>query len=275
MNAGIHRRRLKRALVLTLVLAGVLLAGAVWALLKNDGRTPGNPGGLSWGGGDLAGLALTLPLLTISAILTVRGGRKPLLVWGGALTYLVSTTAAEAFAPNWNISTPLRLLSFSLAFFSLISLLAAIDAPRIARRFRRSTPVRVVSIVILLGVGLSLVWLVHENLKVLLEGGTPDLDDRGSAPGLIRIFDLAVVLPLAAVTAFWLWRRRPWGYVLGGIFLVANGLSGMAMALADSLAATAGLPHVEGLTPISGGWTLLCLAVLAYFLSKMKSKKLP
>lgn len=267
-----RHRRLKRAFILTITLVVVMAAGAIWALFKMEGRTPGNPGGLSWGGGDLAGLILTLPLLSVTAILGFRGGRKPLLLWGGCLTYLVSSAAAEAFAPNWNLSTPIRLLSFSLAFFALVSLLASIDARRLAKRFRGSTPVRLVATIIFVGVLLSLVWLVHENLKVFLEGGAPDLDDRGSAPGLIRIFDLAVVLPVAVVTALWLWRRRPWGYVLGAMFLVANGLSGLSMALAEYLSSAAGLPHVEGLTPISGAWTLVCVGAIVYFLSKLRPR---
>ncbi|MFI9561240.1 hypothetical protein [Nonomuraea endophytica] len=46
----------------------------------------------------------------------------------------------------------------------------------------------------------------------------------------IYVQDLAVWLPLAAVTAVWLWRRRSWGLVVGGAYLTMWVLESLTIA---------------------------------------------
>ena len=59
------------------------------------------------------------------------------------------------------------------------------------------------------------------NIVPALGTDTPDfLVGSGLTTNPLYVFDLAVWLPLAAVGGYWLWRRRPAGYLVAGGMLV-------------------------------------------------------
>jgi hypothetical protein len=46
----------------------------------------------------------------------------------------------------------------------------------------------------------------------------------------IQMTDLAFGFPLTVLSAFWLWQRRAWGYVLAGAFLVYDVIESVSVA---------------------------------------------
>ena len=84
----------------------------------------------------------------------------------------------------------------------------------------------------------------------------------------VAIIDLTVLLPLLFFGGLWLWQRRPWGYVLGGLLLVKIFATGFTLASTTALGAwwTGGIAAM-----VAGSLALLVL----YLRDLQESKEIP
>ena len=74
-------------------------------------------------------------------------------------------------------------------------------------------------------------WL-SDIVPALVDGVTPEsLEESQTPTNGVEVLDLALMLPAAALTAVWVWRERPVGYVL------ATGLLSYVVVLGLALGA--------------------------------------
>jgi hypothetical protein len=107
--------------------------------------------------------------------------------------------------------------------------------------------------------------------------GGPSAFLRGTGlpanPGYIQ--DLALWLPLTAVAAAWLWRRRPWGYLLTGAALVLMVLGSAGIA-ADQWYGHAADPSSTAasaaFTPVFGALALIGLIPVYYLFRSLPDR---
>ena len=86
--------------------------------------------------------------------------------------------------------------------------------------------------------------------------------------GPVQILDLGFTLPLMAVAAVLLLRRRPWGYLLAGSILVMLTIETASIGVDQWVGhiADPASPVVSAtLTPVFAALTVLGVAVLALF----------
>jgi uncharacterized protein (TIGR03382 family) len=62
----------------------------------------------------------------------------------------------------------------------------------------------------------------------------------GHPTSVVFALDLTMVAPVMALGAAWLWRRRPWGYVLAAVTLVKGAVYMLALSAATLAAHAAG-----------------------------------
>ena len=84
------------------------------------------------------------------------------------------------------------------------------------------------------------------------------LRGTGLTVNVVYVQDLALWLPLLAVAAAWLWRRRPWGYLLAGAGLVMWVLESTSIAV-DQWYGHAAAPA----SPVASGALVPAFAALA------------
>ena len=103
-----------------------------------------------------------------------------------------------------------------------------------------------------LGVSLGAMW-ASRSLAHAMGGGVPaDASLLVGAPGLTHLgyaMDLAVLVPLYIAASVGIWRRRPWGYVAGGIALVAGTVTQFTYVSAMVFQAVAGIPGARAFDP--------------------------
>lgn len=93
----------------------------------------------------------------------------------------------------------------------------------------------------------------------MVHGGAPAyLRGTGLTVNVVYVQDLALWLPLLAVAAAWLWRRRPGGYLLAGAGLVMWVLESTSIA-ADQWYGHAAAPA----SPVASGVLVPAFAALA------------
>ena len=116
---------------------------------------------------------------------------------------------------------PLYLVMLALAAWSIGALLGQADVAVFGALFSARTPVRGISVYMWTVVALNTATWLARIIPAVARGGAPGyLRGTGLTVNVVYVQDLALWLPLLAVAAAWLWRRRPWGYLLAGAGLV-------------------------------------------------------
>jgi hypothetical protein len=202
----------------------------------------------------LLALAVLLPSVKTSRRASPRGT----LIWLGLLGYLAYTYTGAAFAYGFNKLFPIYVALFALAGAALIAGLSGIDATALRDAFDSRTPRRsVVAFLIILALVLCTLW-VGQIIPFYTEGKLPEMILRANTPTVfLYVLDLGVVVPLALLSAWWLWRDEPWGYVLAGFVLVKAATMGLALLSMTGFAMRAGLP-VD--TTLSAAWVTLTIS---------------
>ncbi len=171
-------------------------------------------------GQDLITLVVALPALLISAALAARGSQRAWLVWLGVMVYVAYTYASYAFGIRFN---PLFLVYVALlgcSIYALIGGLITMDWSAMKAGFTDRTPVKPVSIFLLVIAGLFyLIWL-SEALPASLAGTAPEsVQDDGTPTNVVHVLDMGLLLPALVLTGISLWRRKPMGYVVAPALL--------------------------------------------------------
>ncbi|HEX5156373.1 MAG TPA: hypothetical protein VFW17_04065 [Ktedonobacterales bacterium] len=216
-----RRRRLTLAYWLSGLLAVVaLVASAVGvfypAVFRDSAVTAGNARGT-----DLVILVVAIPALVIAMALTARGSLRAQIVWLGALGYILYNAIFFAFAVAFNPLFLVYIAVLSLALWSLVALLMALDVAKLRAHFTEHLPIRAIALYLLVTTALfALTWL-RDIVPALVSNTTPiSLQGTKMLTNPIQVVDFAVSFPLTVLAAVWLWQRKVWGYALAGLFLV-------------------------------------------------------
>lgn len=72
-------------------------------------------------------------------------------------------------------------------------------------------------------------WLAEVGPAILEGTQPPSLAGTNLPVPVIQSLDLGVVVPSFALSAYFLWNRRPWGYAFTGVLLVKGTTLGLAV----------------------------------------------
>jgi len=165
-------------------------------------------------------LVVAVPALLLSMRAAAAGSVRALIVWTGAIAYIAYQAVLFLFATPFNQLFLLYLAMFTFSFWSVVSILGQVDLESLRARFSSKLPVHGLATYALIIVVLNaLAWLRNVVPGVLSSTPPGWLDGTGMSTNPIYVQDLAFWLPLTAIAAILLWRRRPWGYLAVGSIL--------------------------------------------------------
>lgn len=218
----VRAARLMSALVVlaTLVGAGgtVLDGGA----LRGPDAMQGSARGTA-----LVLVLLALPTLLVAAARGSRGSARGVVVWLGALGYVVYNSVLLLFGTPANRYLAAYIAMLGLALFAVATLVAAVDLGALDDATWPSLPARSLAAYIGVVVGLNALMWLRGLLPGLGATGAPDyLDGTGLATSPTYVQDLAFWLPMMALGALWLARLDPRGVLVAG--------AGLAMWVLES-----------------------------------------
>lgn len=169
----------------------------------------------------LVALIIGVPTLVGSMLVVARGSKRGVAVWLGAVAFLLYQSVLLLFATPFNSLFLFYCVMWSLTFWAAVTTLRATDMDELAAHFDKALPARRIAIFLwVVGVLNALAWL-GGVVPALFSSARPEfLEGTGLTTNPIYVQDLAFWIPLVAVSAWWLWHRRPWGYVLSGALLV-------------------------------------------------------
>jgi hypothetical protein len=267
------RTRPTTAYVLSAIVAVLTIVACVGGLFI-DGLYRDNAFATSaWQGTDLVTLAVAVPLLVAALILSPRGSFRAQLVWLGMLDYMLYNYAYYLFGTAFNRFFLIYVALFTLSMLALIFGLAKVDAKGIGQKFRARTPARwIASYMLFVAAGIGGLWIA-QSLSFVYSGQVPDFILKVEHPtSVVFALDLSLVVPFLILGALWLWKRRPWGYVLATVLNVKGGVYMLALAAVTAMAAQAGLSESLAELPM---WGLLSLGFIVASLFLLRNLRLP
>lgn len=204
------------AALLTIAALTSLLSFIFWGLFHRDvPMAVGNMRGTA-----LTVLVLVLPLLAASMILSRRGSLRAQFVWMGCLAYIAYNAVMFCFAVHFNSLFLLFTTLLAVSFWALITLLRATDQERV-RAGTPGVPVRTVAVYLLASAALfALLWLSAIVPATFTNAFPAGLEEAGLAQNPVWVLDFAFTFPLMVLGSLWLWRRRVWGLIIGGMMTI-------------------------------------------------------
>ena len=219
------------AAALALALAGVATVTCSLVLFLPDVLTGPAAMNGSARGTALVALVVAVPLLVAAVALCERGSARAVPVWLGSIAFLLYNSVLFVFASPFNDLFLPCVLMLSLAIWALVAALSDLDVEAFGRMFASSTPVRPVAAYIAVVAGANAVLWLAPVLRATFEDGPPAfLQGTGLTTNPVYVQDLAFWLPLLLLSAGWLVRRRPWGYVIASAGLVLWVIEGLSVA---------------------------------------------
>ena len=234
--------------------AGSLLTFTVPAVLRGTAVMNGSARGTA-----LVVLLAGVPALACSMRLAARGSATALVTWLGSAGFLLYNSLMFVFATPANRLFPLYLAMLALSAWSAGAVLWQTDVAAFGALFSARTPVRGIAVYMWTVVALNAAAWLARIIPAVTRGGAPGyLRGTGLPVNMVYVQDLALWLPLLAVAAAWLWRRRPRGYLLAGAGLAMWVLESTSIAV-DQWYGHAAAPA----SPVAPGALVPAFAALA------------
>lgn len=192
------------------------------------------------------------PALAATTLLARRGRARARLVGAGLVAHLVYTYAYYAFGTGFNDLFLLHVATLATGTVALVLALADLDADAVTRHLAGRARARSVAGMLgVLAASLGLLWS-YAAVANAVTGETPAgsrLVETDLVVHLGMALDLVLLVPLYAVAAVLLWRRRPWGLVLASVALVAGVVQQVSYQVALLFQSAAEVPGAVAFDP--------------------------
>jgi cellulose synthase/poly-beta-1,6-N-acetylglucosamine synthase-like glycosyltransferase len=212
--------KFKSAYILSAVITVLALVASAGGLFIGDLYRDNAFVKTAWYGNDLMTLLVAVPLLVVTLILSMRGSQRAQLVWLGLLVYMLYNYAFYLFGAAFNRFFLIYVALFALSIFALIFALPRVDVNGISQKFQARTPVKWISgFMLFFALLLGGIWIA-QSLGFVASGQVPQtVADTGHPTSVVFALDLSLLMPGMILGAILLWKRQPWGYVLGAMMI--------------------------------------------------------
>ena len=220
----------------------------------------------------LSMLAIAVPVLIVSMVLTARGSLRARFVWLGSLAYIAYNAVLFCFMVHFNSFLLLFAALLGLSFWALLTLLASFDRAAVQAASSR-VPVRAVAVYMLVClVVFGFVWL-SDIVPATIHNTVPEsFEGTGLTQNPIYVLDFAFTFPLLAIGAVWLWRRRAWGYLVAGMIVIMLTIETASIAIDQTFGHIHDPSASLGAVPLMLAFTGVGLVFSVLFLRGMSAR---
>lgn len=269
-SPGLRTARVLSAVAVVLIVAasagGLLIGG----LYEDDESVAAMLRGY-----DLITLVVAAPVLAATLLPGMWTRPRAQLLWVGMLAYCVYNYALYLFGTQYNSVFLLHIAVFTVSVYALALALTHLDVHGLARRFAERTPVRTVSAILaLLAIALGTMW-VSAAIRFVATGQLPEETSELVVPFVItrlgHALDLSLLVPAYLLAAVLLWRRKPWGYTLATMLLVAGVVHQIGYMIALLVQVSADIPGASAFDPFEPVIALAYVTALVLLLANMRA----
>lgn len=263
--------KFKSTYILSIIIALLTLFVSVGGLFIDNLYRDNNFVLTAWYGNDLVTLIVAIPLLLGSLFFYMRGSQRGKLIWLGMLSYIIYNFAFYLFGTAFNWFFPIYVALFTLAIFTFIFGMIEVDIESIEGFFANKLYLKWVSIYMFLWAGILGIAWIGQWCSFVMTGRIPQIIiDTGSSNNLVAALDLSFVVPIVLLSAIWLWRHRPWGFVLAVVSNVKGLVYTVVLIVGSFIQAQSG---VKGALDLIFLWLFFCVGCLLSLMYLLKNKR--
>ncbi|MDR3693940.1 hypothetical protein [Mucilaginibacter sp.] len=228
-------------------------------------------------GQDMVDLFIAMPVLITSGILAYRGNRAAFFVWGGTLLFLLYSYAIYCFAVHFNSLFLVYCFTFGLSVYSFTWLTLHLPAKKVKEWFDFKGQVKWFSgFLVSIALIFYFLWLT-DIVPAIVSGKMPlSYAGTGMLTNPVHVIDISILLPGMVITAVFLLKKAPAGYLLTPILTVFFILMACNIAWLVIFMKQKGIGDCLVVAKIMGIFAAIGSGVLYTFLRRLKktSKKI-
>lgn len=218
---------------------------------------------------DWVNIVLGIPLLIAGLIAYLRNSLRGRLILTGTYGYFVYTYMSYCFLWQYNMFFLLYVVLMALSIYGFIILMVTTDLKMLKAQFKEKTPTTFFGIFqLVLSCLFILMWL--GRIATSFKGDMSGVQLEHYSTLVIQGLDLGIVVPATILSAIFIMKKQPLGYLLTSVILIKFGtlftvLTGMVAILAGNNISQS---SVESLIFLS--LTLFVYLVLFIFVKNMR-----
>ena len=177
-------------------------------------------------------LVVALPLVAAAMWAARNGSLLGVVAWIGGVAFIAYQGWMFLFAVPFNGLFLAYVVMFGCGFWSLVALLVRVPVDRYAASFSTALPARALAgWMIVSCMAFYALWLKNVVPGMLDSEAPAFLAGTGMVTPTNYVLDMALFLPLTLLVAARMWRRTPWGLLMGGALLLTLVLESVAIAV--------------------------------------------
>ena len=203
------RRSLTLDYAFSILIAVLMATASIVGLLSRATLYPTDELVKAFVPNDVVTLLIGLPILLGSMWLARRGRLLGLLLWPGALFYVLYNYLVYVLAMPFNAALLLHVVLLMLSVYTLSALLASIDGGTVQQRLAGSVPERLAGAIL---AGLGLLFFLRAG--AVMVGALISEGAMARTEVALNVTDMTIG-PAVVIGGLLLWRRTEFGYVTG------------------------------------------------------------
>ena len=177
-------------------------------------------------------LVLAIPILALAMAAARRGSLVGVAGWIGSVAFVAYQCWMFLFAVPFNGLFLVYVAGLAFGFWGLIALLTRVPFGAYEKSFSAALPSRLLSgWMIASCVAFYALWLKNVVPASFDSEAPAFLTGTGMVTATNYVLDMALFLPFTIIVAAGLWRRTPFGLVVGGSMLLMLTLESIAIAV--------------------------------------------
>jgi len=200
---------LKSYFILSLVITFVMIGASVTSLIFRSVAYPSDQFIQAFLPNDVVNLVIGVPILIAAMWLTQKRRLTGLMLWPGALFYVLYNYLAYLFALPFNVIFMPNLVLVALSTYTLIGFVANIDGTEVKQRLSGLVPEKLSGGIIL---SFGVIYLIR--VCSIAIGANIDGSEI-TATELAPMISDFIVCPAWIIGGIFLWRKQALGYVSG------------------------------------------------------------
>jgi len=222
-------------------------------------------------GQDIVNLFVVVPILMVATFFAYHKSKSGLLIWSGAIFYLVYSYTIYSFGLHFNHFFVVYCVILGLSFYSFVYFVLSELQGNVSEWFSNKISTRLTGIfLIVIAVLFYFIWLSELIPSIRMNEIPKSIVESGLLINPVHVLDLSICLPALLITGIALIRKKSIGFLLAPTMLIFCIFMAIAIAAMVLVMKSKGLDYDLVLFSVFGLITFISIFILIRYVRMLK-----